>query len=942
MVAEAACLRLAGGALMKISRRRFLHIGTISGVAVWLVPLRCPAHTDESGDSRARAPTPQGLAPPGVRIDGVAQVTGAKIFARDMRAADVGHWPRQQSHAFLLRSRCADRIYEGFDLHVLGENLQPDRIVTAADLARDKVAFPPFYGDDILLPPGETPAYLGQAVAILIFHDFVRYRFARDKLQFDAEVLRFGTHTGPLERAPWGTFHERRQGGHTPFDEDVYSSFRDGTTMQAQMPGGRRAAPRQRGGGRDTFGNDTAARRLAEAPAASSDRLLVMRRQYHSQSIDTAALEPDNANCWYDPGTRALHMLLATQSPHEVAKHAAEMLAASAFKPKSIFVQPCHTVGYGSKEHCNVPFYGLVCALYSEARPVRYAVDRFEHFQTSLKRHAFELDYSIAVERESGLFQSFKAQLTGNGGGRANLSSSVVQVGAQAAPSIYYFPNSELRAVATASRAVDAGSARGYGTLQSMAATEMMVDEIASELDWDPIDLRLRNVLRTGGRNAQGAIPTGAVRASEVLQQARRDPLWTQRGQRKEQFEATNPNRRYGVGFACVQKPFGSASEAASAVVELTPNGRIVLRQQGVEIGTGMTTAQALICEQWLGRPADQVEMMVNDDGGLSLTEPPEHHHLTQEEQERLARNPFWTPKLTSPTRASNSAYYLGHVTRETARVVFDHGLWPAAMEIWSRGIGGGQQAAGDVRIEDARWVAGRLTAKGLQPLSLEELVRQAYASRLVTGAAGHGFNRVEWARASFNVGGVTMRRPLDALAVRYGSAAATERVPRRRVHYPAVRRERAGISRYSTHAALVELAVDLTSGAVELLSHHAVLECGRQLVPELISGQLQGGIAMGIGHALHEYLPLYEDGPGNGTWNFNRYHLPRAADVAVWRQSADILPPLSDSDPPKGIGEVVMIPIVPAIVNGIAHAIGHRFRQLPVTAQMIRETLET
>ena len=84
----------------------------------------------------------------------------------------------------------------------------------------------------------------------------------------------------------------------------------------------------------------------------------------------------------------------------------------------------------------------------------------------------------------------------------------------------------------------------------------------------------------------------------------------------------------------------------------------------------------------------------------------------------------------------------------------------------------------------------------------------------------------------------------------------------------------------------------------------------------------------------MHEYLPLYEDGPGNGTWNFNRYHLPRGSDVAVWAQTADVLPPLSDSEPPKGMAEVVMIPIMAAIVNGIAHAIGHRFRDLPVTPE--------
>lgn len=59
----------------------------------------------------------------------------------------------------------------------------------------------------------------------------------------------------------------------------------------------------------------------------------------------------------------------------------------------------------------------------------------------------------------------------------------------------------------------------------------------------------------------------------------------------------------------------------------------------------------------------------------------------------------------------------------------------------------------------------------------------------------------------------------------------------------------------------------------------------------------------MGIGHALMEELPLYEDGPGNGTWNFNRYTLPRAKNVAVWNQTADYLAPLSETSPTRGWG---------------------------------------
>ena len=103
----------------------------------------------------------------------------------------------------------------------------------------------------------------------------------------------------------------------------------------------------------------------------------------------------------------------------------------------------------------------------------------------------------------------------------------------------------------------------------------------------------------------------------------------------------------------------------------------------------------------------------------------------------------------------------------------------------------------------------------------------------------------------------------------------------RRRVFFPPTQRNNAMVVYYSAIGTIAEVAVDATSGQVELLNHHTILECGNMLVPELVSGQLQGGLAMGIGLALHEYMPLYEDGPGNGTWNFNRYTC-RAA--ATWR----------------------------------------------------------
>ena len=57
-----------------------------------------------------------------------------------------------------------------------------------------------------------------------------------------------------------------------------------------------------------------------------------------------------------------------------------------------------------------------------------------------------------------------------------------------------------------------------------------MVDEIAGELGLDPIEFRLRNVLKTGMKNAQGAVPDGAQRAETLLEKARAHALWTGRG----------------------------------------------------------------------------------------------------------------------------------------------------------------------------------------------------------------------------------------------------------------------------------------------------------------------------------------------------------------------------------------------------------------------------
>ncbi|MFP3631552.1 molybdopterin cofactor-binding domain-containing protein, partial [Burkholderia sp. SIMBA_045] len=146
-------------------------------------------------------------------------------------------------------------------------------------------------------------------------------------------------------------------------------------------------------------------------------------------------------------------------------------------------------------------YYAALAALYGAGVPVRLANDRYEQFQSGIKRHPFDIRYQLAVDKTDHSFKIFRAEMSVDGGGRVNYSPSVAAVGATAAQSISYMPQNDLQVSAYHSHAVEAGSMRGYGTLQSMASTEMMVDEIAGRLGIDAIDLRKKNAMVSGMKN---------------------------------------------------------------------------------------------------------------------------------------------------------------------------------------------------------------------------------------------------------------------------------------------------------------------------------------------------------------------------------------------------------------------------------------------------------
>src|SRR5438874_8349048 len=122
---------------MQPSRREFVKWASASGIALSLS--RLAAAEQPNFAARETLPGRQGWNPAATgvgRIDGVAKVTGAKLYASDFRAIDLPNWPQATSHALLIRAANATHVYDGLDLSRLSGALKPAVVVTAADLAR--------------------------------------------------------------------------------------------------------------------------------------------------------------------------------------------------------------------------------------------------------------------------------------------------------------------------------------------------------------------------------------------------------------------------------------------------------------------------------------------------------------------------------------------------------------------------------------------------------------------------------------------------------------------------------------------------------------------------------------------------------------------------------------------------------------------------------------
>jgi CO/xanthine dehydrogenase Mo-binding subunit len=409
----------------------------------------------------------------------------------------------------------------------------------------------------------------------------------------------------------------------------------------------------------------------------------------------------------------------------------------------------------------------------------------------------------------------------------------------------YRIPNLHLEGVAVYTNKTNCGSYRAPSGPQANFAVESQMDVIAEALGLDPLEFRLRNIVREGDEGPTGQV-LQAVGLEECLRKAAAAIVWDDR----------RPGPGRGKGLACGW--WTTTGGSSGVYVKINPDGTVALNTGAAEIGTAALTGAAQVL-------AEELTVDLGDIGVVSA-------------------DTFSTP-FDFGAQGSRTAFAVGNACRA---------------------------AVTDLKYRIFALAAAQL---GVEPAAC------ALADKHVV-ADGKRISLADLARLSQQTGG--------GLIAQGTFIAAPTAYDAKRVDghaYPAFHSP-------SFHAHAVDLSVDPETGDVTIHRYVVAQDVGFAMNPKAIEGQIEGGVAQGLGQALSEEI-VYEGGRVVNA-NLTDYKMPTTLDVPRVETILVEHPSLVGPYGAKGVGEPPNIEPPATVANAIAAATGLRVSVLPITAEKI------
>ncbi len=583
---------------------------------------------------------------------------------------------------------------------------------------------------------------------------------------------------------------------------------------------------------------------------------IVVERTYTTPWVEHACLEPDAGIAYLDEEGRII-LYVSTQNPFYDQKEVADILGLKLDRVRVI--QAPTGGGFGSKLDVSVQCYLGLAAFYIK-RPVKLVFTREEVFEATSKRHPMKIQYKTGVTK-GGKLTAVQARILGDTGAYASYGTVVATRAVVHATGPYEVPNFKAESIIVYTNNIWSGAMRGFGAPQVAFAHECQMDILAEKLGMDPIDFRLRNVLKKGSSTGTGQILHNSVGIGKTLERLKE---WREKNISEE--VVPDGYEKYdriakGIGVASVWFGIGNAaaSNPSTIKVEIDREGNIVLSIGTADIGQGSNTVLTQIAAEELGIKTNEINLVCAD---TSLT------------------------MDAGATAASRQTYISGNAVRNACMNLKEI-LFKEVRDLY------------DISDREFFLKDKKVICNGLPGISipLTEIADRVYGKG--RHLRGEGF---------FNHD-VTQLDPQTGQGKPYTT--------------------------YAFASQLADVEVDRETGEVHVRRIVAAHDVGKAINPMNVIGQINGGVAMGVGFALSE-----EFIPGQTNSYFN-YFIPTIKDIP---EIVSII--VEDEEPTgpfgaKGIGEPALIPTAPAILNGIAKAIGARIYDLPATLEKVRKAAQ-
>ncbi len=383
---------------------------------------------------------------------------------------------------------------------------------------------------------------------------------------------------------------------------------------------------------------------------------VIVENTFTTQYIEHAFLEPEVGLGWEDE-QGVINIRSSTQAV-ETFRYIADAMGL----PHSKVRIRGALVGGGFGGKCDVTVE-LYIALLTKAtgRPVRLGFTREDSFYGHGKRHPFIITHKTGFTKD-GMITASKIDITSESGPYAFMSPYVLMYATEAGPGPYLVDHVHIDSRSIATNNMYTSAFRGFGATQACIAYEQQMDEAAKVLGIDRIELRRRNLLKTGDAIATGFKVQSAVWTEECM-----DRAMAALGEKPKDKGPI----KYGHGLAAYQQGYGRMiwlHDTAEGWVGVEMDGTVLVRSGMTDIGAGQTSSLAQIAGELLG--IDMMDITVyNSDSS--------------------------TTPLAGTSSASRGLYMSGNAVRLAAEAVRDRLAARAAQHFGS--------TAGDVDFANAQ-----------------------------------------------------------------------------------------------------------------------------------------------------------------------------------------------------------------------------------------------